>query len=795
MNRRHQLMLGCVSVVAGLWSATAAAQPQSVGVETITVTARRTDEKLQDVPLQVSAYTGEMLKQVNVASIRDLNNLTPSMNFQGASFGRAGGAPRLFFRGLGASASGNQSKANSFMDGVYLAGGILNIPYDYLERVESMPGPQSAQFGRATFGGALNFVTKDPTDQFVAKVNFNVATDHQQDFNALVSGPLAGDKLLGLVFLAYENYGGPSKWTAPPDILHPQGVGVQNTNTYMGAAKLVFNPSDDVRIEARLTRNKDHDGPSMFYWTPPAEKNGTFINPITGATVRYPTGTVKAPDTVNAGINQFPNFDMIPDPTVHGEHTRASAELNWKVAEHDLTFIYGHEYEVVKRGQDTDFGPFPASFSLGNKQRAKANQFEFRVQSPQDQRLRYSFGAYWLKQQNFTVSTNYTTLSCVNSCFQTNGLASYFNPNGTLNTATNSIPGWTGTITRVNTVTPTDNLTEVRDIAGFGAVNFDVTEKIRANFEGRYQSERVLNKSFLAGGFVGETTVKAFLPRVTAEYRPAQDVMLYVLYSVGNNPLGFNTSPFIGLPGTGTTAADRIVKEEKLYNYEAGMKATWLDGRLVTNLTVYHMRWKDQSVAETRLGPDGTTLFSILKSTGSTTVDGFGFEATATPLEGLTTRLVVSYNRSVYKDYCSTTAFQLLGLRSPGQLGCAYVNGNRMEAVPPWTASTMIGYTRPINDTWDWFVRGNFAYQQGQWESDLNLAKQADGYIFGLNLGVQSEKYSVEVYCSNCSQDTQIYRFVRIFDNRSGTNLANRSTAGGTPRRPRQFGVKGSVSF
>src|SRR5207248_4755334 len=109
-NRKHHLVLGCVSIVAALGNVSAAAQVQIAGLETITVTARRTDEKLQDVPLQVSAYTSEMLKAVNVANIRDINNLTPSMNFQGASFGRAGGAPRLFFRGLGASASGNQSK-------------------------------------------------------------------------------------------------------------------------------------------------------------------------------------------------------------------------------------------------------------------------------------------------------------------------------------------------------------------------------------------------------------------------------------------------------------------------------------------------------------------------------------------------------------------------------------------------------------------------------------------------------------------------------------------------------------
>jgi iron complex outermembrane receptor protein len=94
MKRNHHLMFAYVSVVAGLGSVSASAQVQIAGLETITVTARRTDEKLQDVPLQVSAYTSEMLKQVNVATVRDINNLTPSMNFQGASFGRAGGATK-----------------------------------------------------------------------------------------------------------------------------------------------------------------------------------------------------------------------------------------------------------------------------------------------------------------------------------------------------------------------------------------------------------------------------------------------------------------------------------------------------------------------------------------------------------------------------------------------------------------------------------------------------------------------------------------------------------------------------
>ncbi len=786
------ILIASTALISG-----AQAQPQQAQqsvVEELVVTARRTEERLQDVPLQVAAFTSDYLRAANAVGVRDLNNMSPGLNYQGNSGGRVGPG-RVFFRGL-AAGQNNSSKASIFLDGNFLATNGQDIPFNYFSQVEVMPGPQSAQFGRATFGGALNYITKDPTNDGVhGKAAGSLATLGDHQFDVFVGGPLIKDKLLGSVFVGYFDYNGPKSWRSVPDVLHSEGVPTNSLRSQFNAAKLIFTPSDDlkVKLHAMYTKDKDAQTPLVWFVDPVAGRTVPFTKP-NGTTVYYPGGVIDV-DSYPGG---FPfmgvNFDQIADPFRYQQSWRTAATVDWHVADHDVTLSGYREFETNKlNGTDGDFTSFPGSHNF-SKITVKAKSAELRVNSPQNQRFRYAAGVYYLDLVTLTKARNVTDFRCDTICMPTSA-AALFNPSANYNAATRTIAGFTGLITRINATTPTDRYEQIRNQSVFGAVFFDVTEKLTASFEARYQAERITQRNFVVNGFSGQNTFNAFLPRANVSYKFTPDVMAYAVYSIGNNSGGFNTSQFIGLPGTGTTEANRFIPEEKLYNYEAGFKAKWLDGKLVTNFAAFHMVWKNAPQTETHPSPTPGVNFNITTGQGDAKFDGFGLEVQAVPADGWDVRGTIAYTRPIYTNWCSVNLFALTGRASPGQGACTYANGNYIETTPPWSGSVIVGYRNHIHGDWDWFVRGGFQYQDGMWESDMNLARSKVAYVFNLNLGIRTEAVSIEVFCSNCSQEESPYRFVRLNDPRGGPDNTTNASVTTAVRKPRQFGVKAAWDF
>jgi outer membrane receptor protein involved in Fe transport len=815
-SRRHiqraRLGMSAAILTAGVFGPALAQQQAQVMLEEIVVTARRQAENLQQVPLQVSAFTTDMLRSSVTVGLRDLNNLAPGLNYQG-NIGRQG-TGRVFFRGLnaGSSTAASSAKGSIFLDGVYFASSAQDIPFDYFERIEVMPGPQSALFGRATFGGAMNYVTKDPTDEVSGRLSVDVATLGEYSFNGFVAGPLMEEKLLGSLMLSYQDFDGPEDYKTPPDVLHPNGVKQNGTTTYFGAAKFVFNPADDVRIEAHIMRNKDVDDPYAFFRSRLERRNGQFVQP-NGTINTYPIGVLKVKEEFNGRrVGGYPlfvaNYYNIPDPRRRTESWRPSVQATWTVQDHDVQLNFFHEYEWWKEGGgDSDFAIVPFTTTLDRKQLTESKSAEFTVFSPRDQRLRYKFGGYLLKSTLDITVTTFSTFRCntavtptaLQGC-QPTSPAAIFNPvfvPSAPGSAVGTFPGFTGVIQRLNTVTPTNSTNGVKNRSVFGSVSYDFTDDITGDFEARYQGDRVWAYNNLAGGFRGIKTFKAFLPRVNLQYKFNDDeAQVYALFSLGNNPGGFNASPFIGAPGTNTTEADhRNIPEEKLYNYEAGLKARWYDGRLVTNITVYHMQWKNQTTSVTFPDPLRNATLALLLSQGNSRVNGLAAEVSAAPAEGWNLRGTLSYTGGKYKRWCSTNLFFLTGVATPGRLGCVDVSGNATDSVPPWSGSMNVSYTAPLSGDWNWVARGTFQYQDGMWESDMNLLKSEVGYIFNLTFGVETENLNFEAYCYNCTQEVAPYRIVRLLDPRAGPNNATNVSFTGTPRKPRQFGIRSVYDF
>ena len=111
---------------------------------------------------------------------------------------------------------GNQN-ASFFVDGVFVANSIASTTIDALERIEVVRGPQAALFGRATFAGAINYITKRPSDEHEGQLNGKVGSHEDYKVSAWMSGPIVDDKLFYFIAGNWDYYGGEWKNNLEPN--------------------------------------------------------------------------------------------------------------------------------------------------------------------------------------------------------------------------------------------------------------------------------------------------------------------------------------------------------------------------------------------------------------------------------------------------------------------------------------------------------------------------------------------------------------------------------------------------
>lgn len=757
-------------------SADAAAQDgieEPGGIEQIVVTARKREEALQDVPLTVTAFSSEDLGDIAPKTMFDMTILTPSLNYQEISPGRGGS--RIQMRGISGGNTG-QSRASVFLDGVYLSGSINNIPFQALQRFEAMPGPQSALFGRSTFAGAINFVTRDPGTEFSGITDFNYGTDGEKEAFVWLGGPLA-ERLRGGMYGWYQEYD--PGWTGL------RGEEINSTRTQAVSGKLIYDATDNLSIEWANYYSQDWDGHSISQWFDPTLRveGNPLYQPFLrgdGVTALWHRGEMPEipfdPRNASPGIN--PNAT---EPRHRRNNLRSIVQADYSMGDYSLTFNGGYLFEKYTPGQ---LGSATNLLSLMtyidnpttglgvNVRRLEHTSAELRFASPQDRRFRYWIGLFNEELDTGNTGVSYGQNTCLTFC--TLDVLGEFR----VNTSVNDINS--------------KNLTRDRSI--FASISYDLTDNTTVSLETRYQSEYVHSQNLVSGLDV-DGTWTAFLPRLNLQFRASDDIQFYAVYSVGNNPGVFNTTEFLGTPGSNTTLDQRLADEEKLFNYELGMKSMWLDNKLLVNVAAYHQLWDDMQFPQVYQNDAGET-FTITENRGSAEINGGQIEALWTPIQDLNLRATFSYNAGKYVNYCSGN-FALLLLRSdlPAPNNCIFVNGNKLENVPRQTRSVSGDYTRHLTGEWEWFARASYQYQSGMWTEEWNWSSSPSATILTGGLGVRNDTLSVELYCRNCSDELSPGRIGRSTDRRFGPLRQDNFAIGYILRRPRQVGLHVGYSF
>jgi outer membrane receptor protein involved in Fe transport len=792
---RHRILVGAAAIAATTLSmgatAATAASTESVTLEEVVVTARKQSENLQDVPLTVTALTAKSIEKLQIKSIFDLATVTPGL-YYGTSGGRNGGN-KLQIRNFSTGTAG-PSKASVFIDGAFSYSDYSSIPLANLQRIEVLKGPQSAQFGRATFVGAVNFITRDPGNEFAGKIDVLGASEGEHDVTGFFSIPLISNKLAEQITFREYSFKGPSEWHTNAG-LH---LGDQSTRSI--SSKTVWSPTDNAKIKFNWTHVEDDDHiPPVLYAdpttrSPVARPNGTFGYYFTGPTIynfSAPAWGGSAVGLDNPGIRHYMNrYTLGYEFDVGGGHTISGYVAHNEEAFHEQLdgsfYLSGTSPTTVPNPLGVPTAVTFAFNPLNYKLEDNDTQAELRFSSPQMQPLRYTVGLNYSKINGHTQLFNLAGVSIFNS----NAAGGSF-----LNPAT--------------------------DKSIFGGVYWDATDKITLSAEGRYQKEEVVSKSYSTaaatyGQIVGTPSVgnfNAFLPRVNFQYKFNKDLQIYALYSEGNNPGGFQPVTRAAADSIGVPFA---FDEEKIANYEAGIKSTWMDGRLVFNAAVFHMDFTHEQLAQTFLIPPpltATGFASIYLPGVNSKVDGFELEANAQVSQGLQVRATVGYGKAVYKSFCSTPYALLTGIYTAGSTAnCRSVAGKQQEGTPALQTSLSGDYAHPMANGWSFFTRGDWQYQSKVYNEEWDQSWIPGHGIANLRFGVENAHWSTEVFVRNLTDDSNTTRSTRVTDGRIGAaygtypplqvgtalipqTAAGQQTVAGTAKKPRQFGLRVSYQF
>ncbi len=327
--------LGILVVPAGV-IAEEADQSATDLIEEMIVTATKREESIQDVPIAVSAFSGEDLTARGVQDIYGLQEVSPSIAVYSSNSTSNGGTLRI--RGVGTTGNnpGLEAAVGTFIDGIYRsrAGLAFNDLTD-VDRVEILRGPQGTLFGKNTVAGAVNIITRKPEFENSASLTVGVGNLDSQEYGFIGNAVLSDDVLAGRIAYSYRKRDGFYE-----DFDSDEAYDNRDRHNLRG--QLLWTPNDrvEVRFIGDYTEKDETCCPAAFWINGPAS---ALISLLGGNTTPF-----EVDDKSRVGVNYEPNEDV--------EDWGLSMDVLWEVGETmNFRSITAYRDYQVMRGQDIDF--------------------------------------------------------------------------------------------------------------------------------------------------------------------------------------------------------------------------------------------------------------------------------------------------------------------------------------------------------------------------------------------------------------------------------------------------------
>ncbi len=670
MNTYKHILRAAAAFGALLAAHPACAQePATDGVSTeestdIVVTARRREEKLQDVPIAVTAIGGDALDQRGFDGVTDVAQVAPNLQFTPGQGGNSGGVS-AFIRGVGENdfIITSDPAVALYVDGVYVARSFgASTELLGIDRIEVLRGPQGSLFGKNTIGGAINVVSRVPDgNRIEGDIRYGSFNDLR--LRANVEAGLTDTLSIGVAALGEWGEG----WQKVPS-----GKNLGNRNVQAGRVSLHYDasPVDAVLTIDGLRRRQNSTPHAMLAFTP------TFFSGLQSA---FLGACCTAPDSIKrtdttAALNR--------DDT---DAANATLTLAVDAGAGTLKSISAYRWVHAVFGRDGDASA--AVNYAGDIHDESARQLS--------QELQYSTelfgdrGTLLLGAYAFRERTRDDTRLIVADGLYPALIGAGFPP--ALATALDF------NIDFANRQTTTN-------YALFGNATFDITDALTLELGARYTWEkkafrqsatRIYSRQPLLAGLPSYRLVedwKAFTPRASLAYKFTPDILGYVSFSRGFRSGGFNGRP---------TSVEEIgaYDPEYLNAYEAGLK-TQLGGRVTLNVSAFRNDYTDQQLLVSTVSPTTGLIVVRTDNAGKSRIQGIEVETDVRVSRALRISGSFGYLDAKYLRYTSVIG----GVPTD-------VSFRNPKQAPDLTASGSIVYSAALSDAIDASFRLDAAYR------------------------------------------------------------------------------------
>ncbi len=787
---------------AAAQTATAGTEVNEAGVTEIIVTARKREERLLDAPLSIQAFTKEAIAAAGIDNLQQISDRTPGLNFQNMGNSQPGRYnSTVRFRGMDVNISTPSNQTGAFLvDGVLVLGGAQSVGFGDIERIEVIKGPQAAYFGRGTFGGAVNLVTRDPGEDLSGQL----AGEYSPSFDSYsISGGIEGGIAPGItarVSASRVNKG--SMFTAT------DGGKLGGERTDMVNATLLLRPADGVKIKARATFGWDTDGPASTTFVRYAQVGNcpvgtpltvkTQNNPAFATTLRQPynCGAVPlVPVTSNTQFYVVPATATLPALNVGDVIVRNSLGLP-ETGTPDLDhFGLRSDWRIYSLTGEFELADGLNLALLGGYNSRKTTQIR-------DGDLTDAFGWALKSFQKLRSYTLEGRLAYDLGPVRLLAGVSYYDQtqNGTIDSGTGVFTSLFG-----NRDVTGGNLAanSINTLGVFGSAEYDIASWLTVAGEGRYQIDRLTPRGGVFGvssTVLPQQTYKNFLPRVILTARPDQATTLYASYSVGALPGDSNAvlATLTAAERAQVTAVAPDIKDQVdsqvLKSWEVGVKRSFDGGRATIAVSAYSMNWSNMlsqaNVSVTTAANTTRFLFPVVA--GSSRIRGVELEATAQPSNHVQVRSSLGYIDARYRDFSNSGLNSLLGIT--GNLFKA--DGNRLPRSPEWTASVGTTLSQPLSQDWNVSLLADLLYQGKTFTDETNLSYIADYVLVNARLSfVKQKAMTFEVYCDNCFNQGGWRTGRRLIDFSVIPNFFTNQGAVVQPQDRREIGVAARFDF
>lgn len=766
-----------VSVISASVVFLFATNPVFAQLDEITVTAERRQESLQDVPVAVTAFTGEMVESLKISDFHDLSFKIPGFSINTFSKGR--GNPALRGGSSSLASAGSENAVGLFIDDVYYGGpNDFEIDIFDVDRIEVLRGPQGTLFGRNATGGLINVVTKNPGEELEGKVQVEMGNYNLNKFGAYVSSPIS-DNLAASISISSKHRDGTSFNSVT-------GNDVDNLNRTTVRGKLLWTPSDDLEVKWGLSHGT-------------VDETGVARDAVS--------------DQATVDLDVLAGFEIDGDErTVQMFTDGRYVHEQWVASMHITKDLdNGRTLQSITTGRSfvSDMEPVSlagvptAIFAIADEHDSDTFTQEFRLMSGDgsDAALSWQAGVYLLSARDLRDASVITRWD---ESVTAGVFPSFFGcPDQTMAdfenyTVTPSCITDYPELFDENAYTLEEEV-KTTSYSAYAQGTYDFSEQLSVTVGGRYTHDKKTLDGATPGDwdwtwnprpnetFSNSTDWDNFSWKLGMNYRPKESVLLYATASTGFRSGAYDMAQSDG------DLIDQAVAPETVTNYELGLKSRFFDNRVQLNIAVFDVTYDNLQFFVNTIGagePEGglSSAGAMTTNAGEATVDGVEVEILWAATDALTMSLSYSKQNGSSKDIPPAAEIP---------------EGTPPQGTVPQSFLFALDYSVDTAKGMRYFHTDYVVKDEYSLEfidnSIPQFRSQIDGML-NMNFGYKADSgWGIQVWAKNMTDETVILYGQDFWFSLYGESLSNdalfNSAFGPRYSPPRTYGVNFSYEF